>query len=71
MLTDPEEETSSDADYDQDVPSEVLQGTALTSQDWHIAQSSDINTSLLTDGMKEGKPPSLNYNKQLDKQFPS
>ena len=55
VLTDPEEETSTEADHDQEVPTEVLQGTALTSQDWHKAQSSDSNISVLIDSIIEGK----------------
>ena len=69
VLTDPEEETSSEPDHDQEVPQEVLQGTALTSQDWHKAQSSDSNIRVLIDGIIEGKRPSTKENKHLDKRF--
>ena len=69
VLADPEEETSTDPDHDQEVPTEVLQGTALTSQDWHKAQSSDSNISVLIDSMIEGKRPSSEDKRQLDKRF--
>ena len=69
VLIDPEEETSTEADHDQEVPSEVLQGTALTSQDWHKAQSSNNNISVLIDSIIEGKRPSSKDNSQLDKRF--
>lgn len=46
-------------DHDQDVPSDVLQGTALTSQDWHKAQSLDNNISVIIDSIIEGKRPLL------------
>ena len=69
VLTDPEEETSTEADHDQEVPTEVLQGTALTNQDWHKAQSSDNNISVLIDSIIEGKRPSSKDNSQLDKRF--
>ena len=39
LLTHPDEEPSSTVDDDQEVSPEVLQGTALTTQDWHKAQS--------------------------------
>ena len=67
--TDPEEETSTTVDHDQEVPTEVLQGTALTSQDWHKAQSSNSNISFLIESIIEGKRPSSKDNSQLDKRF--
>ena len=69
VITDPEEETSTETDHDQEVPSEVLQGMALTSQDWHKAQSSDSNISVLIDSIIEGKRPSSKDISQLDKRF--
>ena len=46
----------------------MLQGTALTSQDWHKAQSLDSNISVLIDSIIEEERPSK-YNSQLDKRF--
>ena len=69
VLTDPEDETSTEPDHDQEVPTEVLQGTALTSRDWYKAQSSDSNISVLIDSIIEGKRPSSKDNSQLDKRF--
>ena len=65
LLTNPEEDTASETDVDQDVSSEVLQGTALTTQDWHKAQSKDNNIRLVIDGLLEGQRP----NKLQDKRY--
>ena len=58
LFTNQEEDTASETDGDQDVSSEVLQGTALTTQDWHKAQSKDNNIHLVIDGLLEGQRPS-------------
>ena len=65
ILTDPEEDSATEIDADQEVSSEALRGTALTTQDWHKAQSKDENISRLIDGLIEGKRP----DKLLDKRY--
>ena len=65
ILTDPEEDSAVGIDVDQEASSEALRGTALTTQDWHKAQSKDENISRLIDGLIEGKRPE----KLLDKRY--
>ena len=51
ILTYPDEEPSSAVDDDQEVSPEVLQGTALTTQDWHKARSSDDSMRIIIESL--------------------
>lgn len=48
IITHPEEKPPSDVDEGQNVSSETLQGTALKTQHWHKAHSSDGNICVIT-----------------------
>ena len=69
ILTHADENPPSDVDDDQEVSAEELQGTALTNQDWHKAQSSDGNIRVIIDSLIEGHRPSTEDNRQLDKRY--
>ena len=64
LLTNPTEDIVPDVGVDQEVSDEVLQGTALTTQDWHKAQFSDGNIRVIIDSLIEGHRPSTEDNKQ-------
>lgn len=69
LLTNPAEDIVPDVGVDQEVSDEVLQGTALTTQDWHKAQFSDGNIRVIIDSLIEGHRPSTEDNRQLDKRY--
>ena len=69
ILTDSAVEPVSNVDEDQEVSTEFLQGTALTTHQWHKAQSSDGNIRVIIDGLLEGHRPSTEDNRQLDKRY--
>ena len=52
-------ETSSSTNLEDDIPEEMLEGTALTSQDWSKAQQSDRNLQFVIDRLKEGQRPTI------------
>ena len=64
-------ETGSSTNIEDGIPEEMLEGTALTSQDWSKAQQSDRNLQFVIDRLIEGQRPTIEQLKaqSIDKRY--
>ena len=55
-----------EVETDEEVPSEQLEGTALSAQDWRKAQASDANISCIMDYILTGQTPTTTQAEEKD-----